>query len=424
MEAKRPWLEWGKDALIVLLTLSAVYLLTMTPLVQDSGLLELLRPKPAAGAAQTGAAQTGAVLPARLAVCRNGQRFGLQYNEERMSAQFAALSPLLGDALAGAGQGAELTEEGWRGRLQRTGAYFDFAGDVPLAALGGWLGGECALEGSARRVLLCAGEGDQVELCWQDADSGGFFSCPTTLSSTLHLAQVVDGVNANGAYFAFEDPELARLLAPYTLITEGQRTGVQYTASMPLSGAGETEAMLDALSFNSRNHAPGSRGEVYLDGTDRLVVADGGTVTYRAAQGGKYPVGTGGHATAAEAADMARALAERAMGALCGDARLYLISVQPHGEGGWQVRFGYRLNGSAVYLYDEGWAAEFLVQDGFITEFVLHLRCYTASGGSTLLLPVDKAAVMLPDLGGEGHELVIQYRDGGGDSLSPSWEAV
>ena len=39
MRGKRRWLEWGKDMAIVLLSLSAIYLLTMTPLVQDSGLL-------------------------------------------------------------------------------------------------------------------------------------------------------------------------------------------------------------------------------------------------------------------------------------------------------------------------------------------------------------------------------------------------
>ena len=45
MGNNRRLLEWGKDALIVALSLSAVYLLSMTPLLQDSGVLELLSPK-------------------------------------------------------------------------------------------------------------------------------------------------------------------------------------------------------------------------------------------------------------------------------------------------------------------------------------------------------------------------------------------
>lgn len=426
MRDRRRWVEWGKNILIVLLTLSAGLLLSMTPLVRDSGLLEMLRPEPAEGNAPAGTAQAGAVLPARLAVYRDGERFGLQYDDARMEELFAALSPLLGDGLAGAGEPGPLTEQQWRECLRHTGIYFDFSGGVPLAALARWLGGgeECALSACARRVVLAAGEDDGVALCWQDAEDGAFYTCPTALSKRLHLEPALGGVNANGAYFAFEDGELGRLLAPYTLIAGGELGNTRYSAAMPLANAAGVEALLDALSFNSQNHAPGSSGEVYLDGVDRLVVRDGRTAVYRAARGEKYPVGIPGEpVTAAQAADGARALAERAMAPLCGDARLYLIGVQPEGEG-WRVQFGYRLNGCGVYLYEKGWAAEFVVRDGFITEFVMHLRSYAAEEGHVLLLPIDKAAVLLPDLTKEKRELVLQYRDGGGQTVSPGWEAV
>ncbi len=201
--------------------------------------------------------------------------------------------------------------------------------------------------------------------------------------------------------------------------TAGQR----YSVTAPLSTAAGTQALLESLSFNTQNHVSGSGGEVYLDGGDRLVVSDSGTVTYRAAQGEKYPVGVpAAPVTALQAADGARSLAAQSMGPLCGEARLYLISALPHADG-WLVRFGYRLNGSAVYLYDEGWAAQFLIQDGYITQFTLHLRCYTAEQGNTLLLPIDKAAAMLPDLIRDRRELVVQYRDRGGPAVSPDWVA-
>ena len=425
MKDKRRLIEWGKNILIALLTLSALSLLSMTPLVQDSGLLDMFRPRSSADGSSAGTAQTGTVLPVRLAVCRDGERYGVQYDDGRMAELFAALEPLLEDALSGAGEPRTLTEREWRDCLRRESAYFDFTGDVPLSALCLWLGGEGenAPGGSARRLALTAGEDDRVILCWQDGEDGAFYACDTTLSHALHLDPAVDGVTANSAYFAFEDPELERLLDPYTLIAEGERTGAQYTVSSPLAAPAEVDALLEALSFNTQNHAPGSSGEVYLDGTDRLVL-DGGTVSYRAVQGGKYPVGNGtGQTSAAQAADGARAIAEAAMAPLCGEARLYLISVQEY-QDGWRVRFGYRLDGCAVYLYDEGWAAEFLVQDGAITRFILHLRCYAAAGTNELLLPIDKAAVMLPDLTGERKELVIQYQDGGGTAVSPRWEAV
>ena len=424
MRDRRRIVEWGKNALIALLTLSALLLLSMTPLVQDSGLAALLSTGRAAGASEV-SAQPGMVLPARLAVYRDGERYGLQYDDGAMEERFAAFGPLLGEALSGAGEPASLAERAWRDSLCRPGAYFDFSGNLPLSALARWLGGgACPLEGSARRVALSAGEADQVALCWQDAGDGRFYTCSTTLSQTLHLNPALGTVSSNGAYFAFEDDELAGLLDPFTLITEGTGTGTQYAVTTPLATATGVEALLDALSFNSQNHAPGSSGEVYLDGADRLVVQDGSTVTYRAAQGEKYPVESLNGVTAADqAVDGVRTLVERTLGSLCGDARLYLLSAEEY-EGGWRVRFGYRLGGCAVYLDGEGWAAEFIVQDGYITGFVLRVRGYAADGSSVLLLPIDKAAVLLPELTEEKRELVIRYRDGGGQMVSPHWEAV
>ena len=424
-DKRRRVIEWGKNALIVLLTLSALLLLSMTPLAQDSGLAELLDAGTAAGGASSVSAQPGMVLPARLAVYRDGERYGIQYDDDRMEELFAAFGPLLGEALSGAGEPAPLTERAWRDYLCRPGAYFDFSGSLPLSALARWLGGgTCLLEGSVRRVTLSAGENDQVALCWQDARNGGFYTCATTLSQTLHLDPALETVSSNGAYFAFEDAGLAELLDPFTLITEGEGRGTQYAVTTPLAASAGVETLLDALSFNSQNHAPGSSGEVYLDGADRLVVQDSSTVTYRAAQGEKYPVESrDGATTAGQAADGARTLAERALGSLCGEARLYLLSVEEH-EDGWRVRFGYRLGGSAVYLGDEGWAAEFIVQGGYITEFVLRVRSYAADDGSVLLLPIDKAAILLHDMTEEKRELVIRYQDGGGQTILPHWEAV
>lgn len=421
MRDKRRLIEWGKDVLIVLLTVSAVWLLTMTPLVQDSGLLDLLAPRESPGVGAGGVRQGTAMLPVRLAITGEGGRCGVQYDEVRLEELFSPLGALLGDALASAETPQTLSEGDWQRYLRGTGIYFDFGGGVPLSALERWLQGpgNGALTGSARRVLLCAGTDDQVLLCWQEADGGGFFTCRTGLTQTLHLEPAAEGAASNGAYFAFEDQELSRRLAPYTLITEGGERGTEYTVSAPLAVEGSTAAVLSALSFSSQDHAPVSGGEVYVDGGDRLVVNANGTVTYRAAQGEKYPAGP----ALADGVDAARTLAEAALGPMCGEARLYLMSAQEV-EGAVRVRFGYLLDGCAVYLGSEGWAAEFWIWDGCVTQFTLRFRSYAASGGETLLLPVDKAAAMLPDLTWERRELVIQYRDGGGTEVVPGWIAV
>ncbi|MBD5132902.1 MAG: hypothetical protein HDT38_00285 [Clostridiales bacterium] len=422
MRDKHRWIELGKDGIIVLLTLSAVWLLTMTPLVQDSGMLKLLSPQESPGAGLSVENGGTVMRPVRLAVTGEEGRYGVQYDEARLEELFPPLGALLGDALASAGEPASITEKDWQRYLGGgPNVYFDFQGEVPLPALERWLQGEGGTEltGSARRLLLCAGAEDQVLLCWQEAGSGRFFFCPTALTRTLHLDPAAEGLASNGAYFAFEGQGLTRLLDPYTLITEGEQGGAEYAVSVPLAGESGTAAVLEALSYNGQNHAPVSGGEVYLDGGDRLVVEDGGTVTYRAAQPEKYPVGP----ALADAVDGARALAERTLGTACGAARLYLMSAQEE-DGALRVRFGYLLDGCAVRLGGEGWAAEFWVRDGYITQFTLRFRSYAANGGYALLLPIDKAAAMLPDLTDEPRELVLQYRDGGGGGLAPAWVAA
>ena len=405
------WIEWGKDLLIALLALSAALLLSV--LLFGSGSLSGLVPRQEPAASTGGEdAPIAATMPAALVVTNGEGRYGVQYDQTRTDELFARMGPLLGDALASAGPSQDISRTEWQRSLSAPGLYFDFGGAVPLSALGAWLSeaGECALAGSARRVLLCAGEEDQVLLCWQDADTGLLYRCGTALSRSLHLEPIIGDCQDNGAYFAYEDETLAAYLQPYTLITEEERTPPEYSAANPLTQA-NVPALLSALSFSGQNHTQVSGGEAYLDGGDRLEVESSGAVTYRASQGGKYPAGPG----AAGAIEAARALAEKAVGPFCGEATLYLISARQE-EDGFEVSFGYRLNGSAVQLYQEGWCASFLIREGCITDFTLRLRSYTANGETAMLLPIDRAAALLPELTEERMELLILHLDGGGDA--------
>lgn len=422
--SKRRWLERGKTLLIVLLSVSAVYLLTKTPLIQDSGLLDLLSPAKKAEGNGSAVVLTAAAHPSRLAVLGETGRYGVQYDQSQVDELFARFGPLLGEGLTSSDEPEQISERKWRDHLSRMGIYFDFDRSIPLSALGSWLHGEkqSLLTGTARRILLTTQEDGQVLLCYQDGDSGLFYACVTGLDHALHLLPLVQTVEGNGAQFAFENDSLTGLLQPYTLITE-TGDGAIYGVSNPLSTSGEVAAMLADISFSQDSHVSVSGGDAYLDGNARLEVTDAGTAFYRGGEGGKYPVvAAKEQATLAEMIEAARGVAERTIGSRCGEARLYLESVRET-ETGCSVRFGYRLNGSAVWLYDEGWAAEFLIQQGEITEFTLHFRCYAATGNEALLLPMNQAAVILPELTDEARELVLQYRDWGGAEVSPLWVA-
>lgn len=422
---KRRLIEWGKNILILLLAVSAVWLVTLTPLVQDSGLADLFSAREDRDG-DGGAVVLGtAAHPSRMAVMGTAGRYGVQYDRETVDDLFARTGPLLGECLTSAGEPETITETRWRVYLTQKSIYFDFDRGIPLSALGSWFHpeGECTLTGTARRILLAGGEDDRVLLCWQDEGDGQFYACTTELSLSLHLEPLVASEESNGARFAFESGELASLLQPYTLVTDVGGS-VVYTGENPLSAEGEEEALLKVLSFGGDNSVPVSGGTAYLEGSARLEVGEDGIVTYNDGHEQKYPVtAQNGDPTVAELIEAARQLAEQTIGERCGDARLYLESVRETEEG-WLVRFGYRLNGSAVWLYEDGWAAQVLIREGCVSEFTLRFRAYTATEEETLLLPMDRAAVILPGLMEELGELVLQYRDRGIIRVVPGWVAV
>ena len=124
----------------------------------------------------------------------------------------------------------------------------------------------------------------------------------------------------------------------------------------------------------------------------------------------------------AEWVEYCRQLAAASVGRRCGQARLYLQSVQETEEG-WTVDFGYSLNGIPVRL-ESGYAARFIIQQNRVEQMVLYLRSYTQTGESTAVLPARQAAAALEAQGLTGEELLLVYLDSGGDTVSADWAAA
>ena len=420
----RLW-EGFKTLLIVLLSLSALFLLSRSPLVQDSGLTSLLGEARPSGSDST-SAFTGlpaAAIPARIAVGSDKGLYGVQYDQAAADALFDVTAPLLGEALSLARDPAPLTERQWQSRLSGECVYFDYGCSVPLATLRTWLGGteaDAAPAGSARFLLLAREKNGTLSLCYGSEESDVFYSCATVLEAELHLTPILSGISPNGAFFAFEDRSLPDVVAPYTLFTGGEQVSAVYTAITPslLSDSSQTALLLSALSFSDQNRANVSEGVLYVDGEDTLRLSGDGHIAYASSGSGKYPAEEG----LSGAVEAAWPLAERTLGALCGEARLSLLSALEGEDGSYTVTFGYMLDGCAVRLYDQGWAARFRVEQGSIREFSLWLRAYADSGQTQLLLPAEKAAAALTALTDTPKELVIQYEDVTG-AAQPGWKA-
>lgn len=428
--SKSRLIEWLKTLLIMILTVSAVWLVTLSPLYIGSPLEERVKELFAREeeTVQTVRTLTAATRPMAAAVMGNEGRYGVQYDSAAVGEVFENFAPLLGGALNAGLQAETILESRWKAALDDVGIYFDFGNNIPIAALADWLRdgeGETLLTGSARRIVLAEGDGENdVRLYWQDGESGAFYSCATKLDRKLQLIPSVSGWMPNAAFFAFEDGRY-RACAPYTLITDAENPAVYLeSVSLTAGNAADVQQVLEGLSYSfaSGSSYAISGGTRYTDGINNFQLTDAGELTYHASEP-FFLAGAGeGLAEVTQCIETARLLAENTLGKLCGEAKLVLSSVTET-EGGLEITFGYSLNGIPVFLSPEGWAAQFIVREGAVTEFTLYFRNYSPSGETTMLLPELQAAAALEALDPKRNELILAYHDAGTATATAGWIA-
>lgn len=427
MFKNRRMVERVKTLLIVLLSCSAVYLAVRTQIpVSLHSLLPTRTTQ--SGSQTTQESRIQAAQPLRMAVTlRGGEeslRYGVQYDQEAQDILFQQMYSLLVEALSSAEAPAAVDETSWREALNTSpGIYFDWQDNLPFSVLVGWLSVENGqLTGSVRRLVLTAQEGQAViYYCGQEET---YYRAVCPMVDVSRLSEAVAGVKDNGAQFAFEQEEFDGL-APYTLLLGENLTPKIYQASNPLEQEEIREQVRQTLDFSDDSSVSyvTSNEQVIRNGNDTLrLAADGSTVTFTAADGGsRYLVTSSGVYGAVE---RCRQLAVDALGDLCGQARLYLMSVEENGEESWQIEFGYLLDGVPVRLGDEGYAARFQVSGGRVVSFTLCLRSYTDSGTTSVVLPQRQAMAAMEAKGHQGEELLLVYLDTGIQQVSASWAAA
>ena len=433
-------IEWGKSGLILLLTLSALWLAAQTPLAAPlRGLLREEGRQAAPGQVQGDVQGSGALpmmmvanLPVETgmsggAAPPEGVRCGLLYDQGACQALFQRVAGPLMETLSSAGEPEPVGRSQWEQALTgRLGVYMDFQGQVPMSVLVGWLsGGDVKLTATVRRMVLAVWE-DGVDLYYRDEKSGGYYRCRSEVADPFSLAEALSGLSDNGAFYAFES-ELYRELDPDTLLFPEAPAPAAYTAANPMSAGQETlQALVQDLGFSLNSTSFYSTDEqVARSGDDSVRLSDRGVAQYlyEGRTGtGLFPVLSQGESGALfDRVETCRQLALTALAGRCGEARLYLLSAEEHPDG-WEIKFGYSLNGIPVQLED-GCAARFLVTDSQVIQFSICLRSYTSSGTTSLILPPMQGAAALAAQGLEGQELLLTYADGGGDTISAGWSA-
>lgn len=414
---RRLW-EGCKTLLIVLLTCSAVYLAGWTLFPQQIGGFLSRLPQGATSAAETSGSFSDQTLrPAAFAVTWEEGRYGLLYHQEDQEG-YTQVSALLAEALSDAAAPTSSSRRDWLQALSAPGVFFEYLGPIPLDALAHWLSGQdnAALSGfSSQRLCVTAGK-----LYFQNEDQR-YYSCALAPDLSGALNSLFPLFSPNGARFAKEDARFERLRAD-ALVLPGVPSLPQLIGENPLAltdpaAPGEDIShMLQALSFHPQTNPlyTITGGWAITDGSETLRLSADGQLTYRRSDSAdaRFPID--------DLADATRSLAEKTVGSLGGVGRLYLQSIR-QGSGVSVVTYGYAYRGAAIRTGSEGWCAQFTVENGAVSSFVLNPRRYAAVENSVgLLLPQEQAAAALSDQGEQALELL--YDDAGShESLSPFW---
>lgn len=421
---KKTIVELGKDALIVLLTCSALWLASRGRIVvQAPDETGQFRPTES----QT-VEKMETVRPLRLVANGVGgtssSRCLLQYGTEDSDAVFQQASKLLTEALAAADKWEEISRQDWEEALtDRPSLYFDFQGEIPVEILSDQYPENLS---TARRLVLSQGESG-MELCLRDEEEGTYYSYQVGTVNLVRLEELLASLVEDGTFYAFES-SWGSDMDPDTLLHTEPPTPMEYLVSNPVTGGKEMlEELMGVLGFSvSTSNFYTSGGEqVARNGNNMLRLSDRGTLHYEADMEGNshFSLQTSRNLKydLTQYVNSSRRIINAVMTGRIGQARLYLDKVEER-ENGVLVTFAYSLDGIPVRL-KEGPAASFLFREEHMVEFDLCLRNYTPSEKMCLVMPPRQAAAALDALKLGERELMLVYHDSGAETVTAEWVA-
>lgn len=402
-----------QNIIIVLLSLSAVFLIAQTQLYSlgmDAGnsYLRYLTGDSVQTTGSASATLTSLSAPVRTAVTGvYGGRYG-NVTLTTTDDDFEPISNLLRETLGSVRTFSPCGYQEFLAALGGTSVYCDFIESLPLPVLAGLTGASLDAGLSVRRLVISArGEGGAVlYLC----DGAGNCQRGDSAVPLEDLSGIVDNYEFNGAFFAVDDPgPTAAGVSPVSLFPLELPALPVFSAAAALP---ESNTLLPALGFyprtNSRYTEPGGV-EVITDGDRTLRLIPDGAVRYRSGGDPTLTVGAIGETPTLQQSVMgAHTLLASLLPAQNGG--LYLQKVR-RTETSTTLTFGWQINGVPVRFSDGGSAAEVVLSGNVVSSLYLRFRQYTDTGETSPLLPLRQAMAIAARQ--EGRELSIGYVDNG-----------
>lgn len=408
-----------QNAVLVLLTLSALFLTARLPLLQNIRLSDQVQTLFPAGGGQEGEELPAGMFPSlHLMVTGDSGEYG-RCGQLCTSAGDALLQ-LFQEALGSAVPAGPVEDEAFRTALDDPGIYLEFSGGpLPLEVVAAWLGEETDFSQTVRAMALTAGTEEAAAALYLLDGEGNVFRYGTSLPASA-VREKCGGFAPNGACFACESDY--RTLSPYTVLTA--------EAALPADIQGERPAgysaynLLTALDFNAHTlsrYRESGGAEVVEESPRSLRISPDGMVSFINRGEGAPALyrasGQGLREILAAAWRLASALTEGT-----GASPLYLYGTEI-GENECTLLFRYQVEGVPVFFSGEEDALTVTFREGNITAFTYRCRVYTPPEEDASELPGPLPAAMAQAIaaGYPGSRLSMGYVDDGSGRVAAQW---
>ncbi len=428
MKNKAVLIDHGKSLLIVLLLISAVFLLFKAMLFRPDKFFDnignFLGAQPAPGGYEGGESEliSSAASPCYiLATTEDGSHYASKYDGTNKEKLFSQFSPYLGMALGSADTPVQINEAQWQSALRQSGVFFDYIYPQPLSAMGSWLGTSPSGgtgEYEARRLYL-GSNGDVMCLYFINAHDHSIYRCSTALSFS-DIASKIAELPMGSANFAFELGETYENIDPYFIFSYETLQLRAMTSSSPIRDGYSLSELFSIFEMNSRttSECPEKDGSyVYVDGEKSLRIDVSGKLSFSVAEGKGISIPKA-DIELEDCIALVNSIAQKSIGASCGEATVGLSGISNGGVSeACTLYFSYFIDGIPVKLSGGLYAVSAKFSAGSIVRLDLVYRSYTHTGEMLMPLPEKLACAMAAATGGEP---LLQYEDKN-DGVSCAW---
>lgn len=434
MNRKKKGINRLQNLVLVLLTVSALFLLSRFPIFTESWSTRVhafLAARPDTGV-QDQLTDLSSVLSSVHLVVTSDSNYG-RYSQLYASADDPLISQritlLFREALGSAtvvGMTADMTLQE---ALSTPSLYLDLTTHLPLDVVAAWLGETVGFQRDVRSMALTTEE-EGTAMLYLRSEDGTIFRYRTALTASA-VEDTARSFTPNGGSFAFESNYSP--LSPYTVLVSEAPSLPGISSSLPDGYSAYN--LLSALDFNPHTNfrytESGSGVEVVEESPRTLRIGPDGSVSYSGEgeiSSSLFRVSCAGESpTAVEALQAARRLAS-ALSEGTDSSPLFLHTVEAT-ESGWSVTFRYQVGGVPVHLPNDTSALSVTIAGQHVTAFTYFCRSYTEAGADadagggveqqSALLPPSMAVAIASLRPGAG--LSIGYVDSGSDPIFACW---